>query len=106
MNKETINKENIIGIDLGTTNSCVAVRGKIILNDDSYTTPSVVSFNKEGKKETVGKAAKKQIMVNPELVVYEAKRLIGRKYSDPKVQEFCKTAPFEIFENKEKDGDA
>jgi molecular chaperone DnaK len=106
MSKETIKKENIIGIDLGTTNSCVAVRGKVILNDESNTTPSIVSFNEKGEKEAVGQEAKKQIIIKPELVVYEAKRLIGKKYSDPKVQEFCKVAPFQIFENKEKDGDA
>src|SRR5438132_1658729 len=106
MSKETISKK-IIGIDLGTTNSCVAVDGKVILNDEINTTPSVVCFDEKGEKvESVGEEAKKQIITKPKLVVYEAKRVIGKKFNDPKVQEFCKVAPFKIFENKEKDGDA
>ena len=59
MSKETISKK-IIGIDLGTTNSCVAVDGKVILNDEINTTPSVVCFDEKGEKvESVGEEAKR-----------------------------------------------
>jgi molecular chaperone DnaK len=103
-----------IGIDLGTTNSCVAIRDndgtyKVIFNEKGKnTTPSVLLFDKEGKLQKVGEEAKKEAILNPELVIYEAKRLIGRKFNskDKEVQEFSKIAPFEIIEKKEKDGAA
>jgi len=101
-----------IGIDLGTTNSCVAIRNddgtyKVIFNEQGEnTTPSVLLFNKEGELQEVGEKAKKEAVLNPELVIYEAKRLIGRKFDSKEVQEFRKIAPFEIVKKKEKDGAA
>jgi molecular chaperone DnaK len=98
----------IIGIDLGTTNSCVAVleggEPKVIPNSEgANTTPSIVSFSNTGEK-LVGQAAKRQAVTNPEKTIYEAKRLIGRKFTSKEVQEFMKVAPFKIFEAK--NGDA
>ncbi len=98
----------IIGIDLGTTNSCVAVlegsEPKVIPNaEGGNTTPSVVAFTPSGEK-LVGQAAKRQAITNPDKTIFEAKRLIGRKFSSKEVQEFIKVAPFKIFEAK--NGDA
>jgi molecular chaperone DnaK len=98
----------IIGIDLGTTNSCVAVleggEPKVIPNaEGANTTPSVVAFVASGEK-LVGQAAKRQAVTNPEKTIFEAKRLIGRKFSSKEVQEFIKVAPFKIIEAK--NGDA
>jgi molecular chaperone DnaK len=98
----------IIGIDLGTTNSCVATleggEPKVIPNaEGSNTTPSVVAFTERGEK-LVGQAAKRQAVTNPERTIYEVKRLIGRKFSSKEVQEFIKVAPFKIVEAK--NGDA
>ncbi|CAJ0642718.1 11601_t:CDS:2, partial [Entrophospora sp. SA101] len=98
------------GIDLGTTNSCVAVMegnvSKVIPNKEGKnTTPSVVFFDEKGERVlAVGQAAKKQAIIKPKQVVFEAKRLIGRKFTDPEVQEFRKIAPFEIISGK--NGDA
>jgi molecular chaperone DnaK len=99
----------IIGIDLGTTNSCVAVleggEPKVIPNaEGANTTPSVVSFNASTGEKLVGQAAKRQAVTNPEKTLFEAKRLIGRKFSSREVQEFAKIAPFKIVEAK--NGDA
>lgn len=104
MNKKISNE--FIGIDLGTTNSCVSVNGKVIANSEGKnTTPSVVFFDEKGDKVlTVGQSAKKQTIIKPKQVVFEAKRLIGRKFNDPEVQEFKKVAPFEIIAGK--NGDA
>ncbi|WNE40559.1 MAG: Chaperone protein DnaK [Mycoplasmataceae bacterium] len=104
MNKKISNE--FIGIDLGTTNSCVAINGKVIANSEGKnTTPSVVFFDEKGDKVlTVGHSAKKQTIIKPKQVVFEAKRLIGRKFNDPEVQEFKKVAPFEIIAGK--NGDA
>jgi molecular chaperone DnaK len=98
----------IIGIDLGTTNSCVSVlegsEPKVIPNaEGANTTPSVVGFTNSGEK-IVGQAAKRQAITNPEKTIFEAKRLIGRKFSSKEVQEFIKVAPFKIMEAK--NGDA
>ncbi len=98
----------IIGIDLGTTNSCVAVlengKYKIIPNAEGHnTTPSVVGFGKNDEK-LVGQVAKRQAVTNPTKTVYGIKRLIGRKATAPEVDKFSKVAPFEIFANK--NGDA
>jgi len=98
----------IIGIDLGTTNSCVAVleggEPKVIPNSEgANTTPSIVGFTNTGEK-LVGQAAKRQAITNPDKTIFEAKRLIGRKFSSKEVQEFVKVAPFKIFEAK--NGDA
>ncbi|MDR1670492.1 MAG: molecular chaperone DnaK [Spiroplasmataceae bacterium] len=104
MSKKISNE--FIGIDLGTTNSCVAVNGKVIANSEGKnTTPSVVFFDEKGNKVlTVGQSAKKQTIIKPKQVVFEAKRLIGRKFNDPEVQDFKKVAPFEIVAGK--NGDA
>src|SRR3954469_11571698 len=98
----------IIGIDLGTTNSCVAVLEggdpKVIANSEGgNTTPSIVGFTQSGEK-VVGQAAKRQAITNPEKTIFAAKRLIGRKFSSKEVQEFIKVAPFKIVEAK--NGDA
>ena len=98
----------IIGIDLGTTNSCVAVleggEPKVIPNaEGANTTPSVAAFTPSGEK-IVGQAAKRQAITNPEKTIFEAKRLIGRKFTSREVQEFIKVAPFKIVEAK--NGDA
>jgi molecular chaperone DnaK len=98
----------IIGIDLGTTNSCVSVLEggdpKVIPNaEGANTTPSVAGFTPSGEK-LVGQTAKRQAVTNPEKTVFESKRLIGRKFSSKEVQEFIKVAPFKIVEAK--NGDA
>jgi molecular chaperone DnaK len=90
----------VVGIDLGTTNSCVAVmdRGEpvVIANSEgSRTTPSIVAFNESGEK-LVGQIAKRQARSNPAQTVYAVKRLIGRRADDPDVQRFTATAPFRI----------
>jgi molecular chaperone DnaK len=98
----------IIGIDLGTTNSCVAVvsagEPKVLPNSEGQnTTPSTVGFA-EGGEKLVGQSAKRQAVTNHDKTVFEAKRLIGRKFKSKEVQEFIKHAPFKIFEAK--NGDA
>lgn len=98
----------IIGIDLGTTNSCVAVlengKYKIIPNAEGHnTTPSVVGYGKGGEK-LVGQVAKRQAVTNPAKTLHGIKRLIGRKADAPEVKKFMEVAPFEIFANK--NGDA
>jgi molecular chaperone DnaK len=98
----------IIGIDLGTTNSCVSLleggSPKVIANSEgANTTPSVVGFADKGEILT-GQIAKRQAVTNPEKTIFEAKRLIGRKFSSREVQEFIKVAPFKIIEMK--NGDA
>jgi molecular chaperone DnaK len=98
----------IIGIDLGTTNSCVAVleggTPKVIANSEgNNTTPSIIGFADNGER-LVGQIAKRQAVTNPEKTIFEAKRLIGRKYSSREVQEFIKVAPFKIVESS--NGDA
>ena len=98
----------IIGIDLGTTNSCVSVleggSPKVIANSEgANTTPSIVGFMDNGEK-LVGQIAKRQAVTNPEKTIHESKRLIGRKFSSKEVQEFMKVAPFKIVEMK--NGDA
>ena len=98
----------IIGIDLGTTNSCVSVlengKHKIIANSEGHnTTPSVVAFGKDDEV-LVGQVAKRQAVTNPKKTLYGIKRLIGRKANAPEASKFEKVAPFEIFSNK--NGDA
>jgi len=96
----------VIGIDLGTTNSVVAVmeggEPKVIINEEgSRLTPSVVAFTKEGER-LVGQIAKRQAITNPENTVYSIKRFMGRKYSE--VQQEIKTVPFKVIEGP--NGDA
>ena len=91
----------IIGIDLGTTNSCVSVmegdRPKIIENSEGdRTTPSVVAFT--DSETLVGQSAKRQSVTNPEKTVYAIKRFIGRKYSDREVQKDKSILPYNIVE--------
>lgn len=94
--------KKIIGIDLGTTNSAVAIidgtTGKIIENlEGKRTTPSVIGFTDSGEI-LVGDAAKRQAVTNPENTIYAAKRLIGRRFDDPEVEKMKKNAPFNIVE--------
>jgi molecular chaperone DnaK len=90
----------IIGIDLGTTNSCVAfVEGEqplVIPNQEgSRTTPSTVAFTQEGEL-LVGQIAKRQAITNPENTVFAAKRFIGRKIASEEVQSYLSRIPYEI----------
>ncbi|HHX58469.1 MAG TPA: molecular chaperone DnaK [Candidatus Moranbacteria bacterium] len=92
----------ILGIDLGTTNSAMAVieggKPEIIENKEgNRTTPSMAAINKNGER-LVGLLAKRQAVTNPENTIFSAKRLIGRNFSDPEVQEAMKTLPFKITE--------
>jgi len=96
----------VIGIDLGTTYSCVGVfkngRVEIIANDQgNRITPSYVAFMDTGDR-LVGDAAKNQATINPENTVFDVKRLIGRKYSDKSVQADKKLVPYEIVSNQDK----
>lgn len=98
----------IIGIDLGTTNSCVAIMEGgdpvVIPNQEgSRTTPSMVAFTEKGER-LVGQAAKRQAVTNPENTVYAIKRLIGRKFSSPEAQYDRKLASYKITEGS--NGDA
>ena len=97
----------IIGIDLGTTNSCVALveggKPKVIENSEgNRTTPSIVAYTES--EVLVGQTAKRQSVTNPKNTLYAIKRLIGRKFSDDVVQKDTKNSPFEIM--KAKNGDA
>lgn len=101
-----IGMSKIIGIDLGTTNSCMSVmegsEAVVIPNSEgARTTPSVVAFAKNGER-LVGQSAKRQAVTNPNNTIFSAKRLIGRKFSE--VQEEAKSLPYQIVEGK--NGDA
>ncbi len=96
----------ILGIDLGTTNSCMAVtvggQPKVLENKEGdRTTPSVVAITKNGEK-IVGKPAKNQAITNPKNTLYSIKRLIGRRYNDSEVEEIKKHVPFEIISDGER----
>ncbi|MCX5863638.1 MAG: molecular chaperone DnaK [Deltaproteobacteria bacterium] len=98
----------IIGIDLGTTNSCVAVmeggEPKVIANvEGNRTTPSVVAFSNSGER-LVGQVAKRQAVTNPTRTLHAIKRLIGRKFIDAEVKKSIEISPFQIVNGK--DGDA
>lgn len=91
----------IIGIDLGTTNSCVAIieggQPKVIENKEgARTTPSIVGITKSGER-IVGLPAKRQAITNPKNTLYSIKRLIGRRFDDPEVQRDKQVMPFEII---------
>ncbi len=90
----------VIGIDLGTTNSCVATmeggEPKVIPNSEGgRTTPSVVAFTEAGER-LVGQIAYRQAITNPENTIFAVKRLMGRKYDDPEVQKATKVLPYKI----------
>ena len=98
----------VIGIDLGTTNSCVAVMdgktAKVIENAEGMrTTPSIVAFSDDGER-LVGQPAKRQAVTNPERTFFAVKRLIGRRYDDPMVEKDKKLVPYKIV--KASNGDA
>src|SRR5690349_24889091 len=98
----------VIGIDLGTTNSCVAVmdgkNAKVIENAEGMrTTPSIVAFSDDGER-LVGQPAKRQAVTNPERPIFAVKRLIGRRYDDPMVEKDKKLVPYKIV--KASNGDA
>ncbi len=98
----------IIGIDLGTTNSCVAVmegdKPRVIENSEGHrTTPSIVAFTKDGEV-LVGHAAKRQAVTNPDDTLFAIKRLIGRRFEDGVVQKDIKMVPYKII--KADNGDA
>jgi molecular chaperone DnaK len=91
----------VIGIDLGTTNSCVAImegsQPKVIENaEGARTTPSIVAFTKDGER-LVGQAAKRQAVTNPEYTYFAIKRLIGRKFEDPMTQKDIGMVPYKII---------
>src|SRR3989344_2105635 len=90
----------VLGIDLGTTNSCMAIieggQPKVLENKEGMrTTPSVVAMSKGGER-LVGLLAKRQSVTNPENTLYSLKRLIGRRFEDPEVQRDLKALPFKI----------
>ncbi|NWH09179.1 MAG: molecular chaperone DnaK [Alphaproteobacteria bacterium] len=98
----------VIGIDLGTTNSCVAVmeggKPKVIENAEGMrTTPSIVAFTQDGER-LVGQPAKRQAVTNPEFTFYAIKRLIGRRFDDPMAQKDAQLMPYKIV--KADNGDA
>jgi molecular chaperone DnaK len=98
----------VIGIDLGTTNSCVAVMDgdepRVIENSEgTRTTPSMIAFTKDGER-LVGQPAKRQAVTNPENTLYAIKRLIGRRFNDKEAKDLIKKAPFNVIEGD--NGDA
>ncbi len=98
----------VIGIDLGTTNSCVAVmdggKPKVIENSEgARTTPSIVAFTKDGER-LIGQPAKRQAVTNPESTIFAVKRLIGRRFEDPMTKKDMELVPYEIV--KGGNGDA
>ncbi|HIM58834.1 MAG TPA: molecular chaperone DnaK [Gammaproteobacteria bacterium] len=99
----------IIGIDLGTTNSCVAIMDggsiKIIENSEGdRTTPSIIAYPKDSEEILVGQPAKRQAVTNPENTLYAIKRLIGRRFDEEAVQKDIKLVPYKIV--KADNGDA
>jgi len=98
----------IIGIDLGTTNSCVSVmeggKPKVIENSEgARTTPSIVAFTKDGER-LIGQPAKRQAVTNPDNTIFAVKRLIGRRFDDPVTKKDTELVPYTIV--KGKNGDA
>src|SRR3954453_1342620 len=106
--KERTDMAKVIGIDLGTTNSCVAVMEgatpKVIENaEGSRTPPSIVAFTDDGER-LVGQPAKRQAVTNPEKTIFAVKRLVGRRYDDPMGEKDKKLVPYKI--TKASNGDA
>src|SRR3979411_1683347 len=98
----------VIGIDLGTTNSCIAVleggEPVVIPNaEGARTTPSIVAINKSGER-LVGEVAKRQAITNPENTVFSIKRFMGRKYDDPEVDRDKRLVPYKVI--RASNGDA
>jgi len=98
----------VIGIDLGTTNSCVSVmdggKPKVIENSEgARTTPSIVAFTKDGER-LIGQPAKRQAVTNPDNTIFAVKRLIGRRFDDPMTKKDMELVPYTIA--KGKNGDA
>ena len=98
--QERVEMAKVIGIDLGTTNSCVAVMDgktpKVIENSEGgRTTPSIVAFTSDGER-LVGQPAKRQAVTNPQRTIFAVKRLIGRRFEDPTVKEDQKLVPYKI----------
>ena len=98
----------IIGIDLGTTNSCVAVmdggKPKVIENSEgARTTPSITAFTKDGER-LIGQPAKRQAVTNPDNTLFAIKRLIGRRFDDPMTKKDMELVPYDIV--KGPNGDA
>ena len=98
---------DVIGIDLGTTNSCVAIMEgsapRVIENAEGHrTTPSIVAWGKSGEK-LVGQAAKRQAVTNPMNTFYAIKRLIGRTFEDNETQKAIKMSPFKIVKHSNSD---
>ena len=99
----------ILGIDLGTTNSCMAIieagEQKVLENTEgARTTPSVIGLNTKTEERYVGLTAKRQSITNPENTIFSVKRLMGKKFQDKSVQNISKSVPFEIV--KHSNGDA
>ena len=99
----------ILGIDLGTTNSCMAIieagDQKVLENSEgARTTPSVIGLNTKTAERYVGLTAKRQSITNPENTIFSVKRLMGKKFQEKSVQDISKSVPFEIIKNS--DGDA
>jgi molecular chaperone DnaK len=97
----------VIGIDLGTTNSCVAIMEggdpKVITNvEGNRTTPSMVSFNDAGER-LIGQVAKRQAITNPEATIFAVKRLIGRKFNSNEVQKDIAIVPYKIVDSENND---
>src|SRR5918996_5375147 len=98
----------VIGIDLGTTNSCVAIMEagdpNVLANSEgSRTTPSVVAFADSGER-LAGQIARRQAITNPENTIFAVKRLIGRRFDDPMVEKDKKLVPYKIV--RASNGDA
>ena len=95
----------VIGIDLGTTNSCVAIMEGgdpvVIANSEgARTTPSVVAFT-DSNERLVGQIAKRQSITNPNNTIFAIKRLMGRRYDDPEVQKAIKVLPYKVVKNED-----
>ncbi|HXV63988.1 MAG TPA: molecular chaperone DnaK [Vicinamibacteria bacterium] len=98
----------VVGIDLGTTNSCIVVMeggtAQVIPNQEgARTTPSIVAFTSKGER-LVGQIAKRQALTNPQNTIYGVKRLLGRRFNSPEVQSASKVLPYQIIEST--NGDA